>query len=100
MNQPAMNPAKDFHFRLYVAGNGPNSTRALDNLTALCREHLNDGHRIEIVDVTREPERALKDKVLLTPTLIKVAPAPARKIIGNLNDTATVLLSLGVHHPA
>jgi circadian clock protein KaiB len=52
------------------------------------------------VDVTREPERALEDKVLLTPTLIKVAPAPARKIIGNLSDTPTVLLSLGLQRSA
>jgi circadian clock protein KaiB len=100
MNQPAMNPAKDFHFRLYVAGDGPNSTRAVANLTALCREHLGNEQRIEIVDVTREPERALEDKVLLTPTLIKVAPAPARKIIGNLSDTPTVLLSLGLQRSA
>ena len=42
-----------FKFRLYVAGDAPNSAQARANLTALCRVHLPDRHEIEVVDVFR-----------------------------------------------
>ena len=85
-----------FRFRLYVADDTLNSAKALGNLTALCQEHLPDRHEIEIVDVFREPRRALDDCVLMTPTLVKLAPSPARRIVGTLSQTQTVLLALGI----
>ncbi len=39
---------------------------------------------------------ALKDNVLMTPTLLKLAPAPVRRIVGALSQTQTVLDTLGL----
>jgi circadian clock protein KaiB len=91
-------PAR-FTFRLYVAGDAPNSMQAIANLTALCREHLRERHEIEIVDVLREPQRALADGVFLTPMLVKAAPAPMRRIIGSLSHAEPVLQALGIPRP-
>jgi circadian clock protein KaiB len=92
-----MKPAPAIYkFRLYIAGDAPNSLRAVANLNALCREHLPDRHQIEIVDVILEPKRALADGILLTPTLVKLLPAPVRNIVGNLGHTQTVLDALGL----
>jgi circadian clock protein KaiB len=91
-----MSKRSHFRFRLYVAGDGPNSTLAIANLSALCHEHLVERHEIEVVDVFREPERALVDGVLLTPMLMKLSPAPVRKIIGNLSQLKTTLVTLGL----
>jgi circadian clock protein KaiB len=91
-----MNPGAKYDFRLYVAGEGPNSIMAIAKLKALCRELLPDCHQIEIVDVVRFPTRALEDGVLLTPTLLKLSPKPVRRIVGNLSDTQTVLQTLGL----
>jgi circadian clock protein KaiB len=85
-----------FKFRLYVAGDAPNSAQALANLTALCRAHLPDRHEIEIVDVFREPKRALADGIFMTPTLVKLAPSPTRRIVGTLSQTQIVLQALGL----
>jgi circadian clock protein KaiB len=85
-----------FKFRLYVAGNSLNSAQALDNLSALCRAHLPDRHKIEVVDVYREPKRALADRVFMTPTLLKLAPSPARRMVGTLSHTQPVLQYLGL----
>ena len=85
-----------FKFRLYIAGDGPNSTQAVANLDALCREHLAERHEIEVIDVFREPQRALADRVVLTPMLVKVSPGPVRKIIGCLSQTKSALLALGL----
>lgn len=89
-----------FRFRLYVAGDALNSTRAVSNLNALCREHLADRHEIEVVDVFRHPERALADEVYMTPTLVRLAPSPVRRIVGSLSDTPAVLQVLGLEKRA
>jgi len=39
---------------------------------------------------------ALADGVLVTPSLAKVSPAPTSNVIGNLNDTGSVLAALGL----
>ena len=85
-----------FKFRLYVAGDTQNSAQAVANLTALCRARLPDRHHIEVVDVFREPKRALADGILMTPTLVKLSPSPVRRIIGTLSQTQPVLLALGL----
>jgi circadian clock protein KaiB len=89
-----------FRLRLYVAGSAQNSTLALANLTALCRKYLPDHHEIEIVDVFRHPKRALADGIFLTPTLIKLSPLPARRIVGTLTQTQTVMQALGLDDSA
>lgn len=85
-----------FKFRLYVAGDALNSAQALTNLGALCRVHLPDRHEIEIVDVFREPKRALADGIFMTPTLVKLGPPPVRRIVGALSQTQSVLQALGL----
>ena len=86
--------------RLYIAGNAPNSVRAIANLEAICREHLKDGYKLEIVDVFEQPVRALADGVLVTPSLAKISPAPVANVVGNLSDKSNVLLALGIEGKA
>ncbi|MDQ3172042.1 MAG: circadian clock KaiB family protein [Acidobacteriota bacterium] len=81
--------------RLYIAGNGPNSQRAVTNLRAICAEHFQDDCKLEIVDLLMHPARALADRVVVTPTLIRLRPGPEARAIGNLSDTAQLLLMLG-----
>ncbi|MDB6033460.1 MAG: circadian clock protein KaiB, partial [Verrucomicrobiales bacterium] len=95
-SEAALNRAILFKFRLYVAGDTRNSARALANLTALCRTHLPERNEIEIVDVLREPKRALKDGIFMTPMLVKLAPGSVEKIIGTLSQTNRVLQALGL----
>jgi circadian clock protein KaiB len=94
MSRPAV-----FKFRLYVAGDAQNSAQAIANLNSLCRTRLRNRHEIEIVDVFREPMRALADSVFLTPTLLKLGPGPARRIVGTLSQTEPVLRALGLDNP-
>ncbi len=91
-----MNRRALFKFRLYVAGDALNSAQALANLNAFCREHLPDRHEIEVVDVFRQPERALAERIFMTPTLVKLAPSPVQAIVGTLSRTQTVLQALGL----
>ena len=89
-------PGGAYVFRLYIADGAPNSVRALANLYAICRKHFPESHRIEVIDVLQEPLRALAEAILVTPTLVKVSPAPEQQIIGNLSEEEEVLRALGL----
>lgn len=88
--QPAM-----LLLRLYVAGSSANSQMAIANLRRILRGRA-ETTELEIVDLLLNPERGLPDGIMVTPTLIKLAPAPQRKIIGSLNDVPIVLDALGL----
>jgi circadian clock protein KaiB len=85
-----------FSFRLYVAGDGQNSTRAIANLTALCGAYLAGRHRIEIVDVFGDPDQALADRIVMTPTLMRLEPGPVRRLVGTLQGIDAVAAALGL----
>ena len=80
--------------RLYIAGNAPNSVCAVANARAICDEHFPSGHELEIVDLLEHPARAVKDGIIVTPTLLKLLPLPVQRVIGNLSDRDHVLLAL------
>lgn len=85
-----------FTFRLYVTGDAPNSLQAMANLTQICETYLPDRHEIEVVDVLRDPKRALKESILLTPTLVTESPYPGHRIVGTLSNTEPILQILGL----
>jgi circadian clock protein KaiB len=85
-----------YKFRLFVAADTLNSAQATSNLLTLCKTHLAGRHEIEVVDVFENPERAVAEGIRMTPTLLKLTPAPARRIIGTLADLERVLHTLGL----
>ncbi|MBK8025484.1 MAG: circadian clock KaiB family protein [Chloroflexi bacterium] len=95
-DQGAREPDERVAFRLYIAGGAPNSLRAQTNLRSLCAKYLPDRHQIEVVDVLADPHRALNDRILVTPTLVKVSPLPGWQMAGDLSATDTILNLLGL----
>ncbi len=87
---------RKLRLRLYVAGESPNSVAALRNLRALLAAHPSREVELDVVDVLKDPEAGSRDGVLVTPMLIKLAPAPERRIFGSLTDTAALLGVLGL----
>ena len=81
--------------RLYVAGDGVRSRRAIESLNALC-EGYGDVAQGEVVDVMRDPEAAERARVLMTPTLDVEFPGPRRRVIGDLSDLSRVVEALGL----
>lgn len=94
--KPASITTVAYKFRLYVAGDAENSAQAVVNLNSLCRIHLPDRHDIEVVDVFQNPGRALADGIFMTPTLLRLTPAPLRRIVGTLSNRVIVLQALGL----
>jgi circadian clock protein KaiB len=83
-------------FKLYVTGQTPRSERALANLKRICEDSLGDNYELVIIDVLEQPHLAEEDRIMVTPTLIKQIPPPARRVLGDLSDRDRVLSELGV----
>jgi circadian clock protein KaiB len=86
--------SKRFAFRLYVFGKGPVSRLARENLAALCERHFPGQAEIEIVDLALDPGRARADDIFAIPTLVKLRPEPAARLIGDLSRAEEVMREL------
>lgn len=85
-----------WQLRLYVAGQTPKSLTAFANLKRICEEHLQGIYSIEVVDLLVNPQLAKGDQILALPTLVRKLPEPVMKIIGDLSNTARVLVGLDI----
>lgn len=83
-------------FTLYVAGDTYRSQRAIANLRRLGEQRLSGKYECTVVDVQRDPEAAERDRILTTPTLIKVSPGPPRRVTGDLTDFEQILVALSL----
>ena len=89
-----MSPRKTYILKLYVAGNTPNSMRALKTLRNILETEFKGVYALKVIDVLKNPQLAEEDKILPTPTLSKILPPPVRRIIGDLSDRERVLIGL------
>ena len=92
--QPATTGGNKWVLRLYVAGQTLKSITALNNLKLICEEQLKGKYRIEVIDLIKRPQLARDHQILAVPTLVRDLPRPVRNIIGDLSDTARVLVGL------
>lgn len=83
-------------FKLYIAGQTPRSQRAVANLRRMAAVELGNRCELRVIDVTQEPEAAEADRILTTPTLIKLSPPPERRVTGDLSDAEQVLFGLAL----
>lgn len=84
----------NFVLRLYVAGQTPKCMRAFTNLKRICEQYLTNRYQIEMIDLLSNPALARGDQILAVPTLVRRAPEPVKKIIGDLSNTQRVLAGL------
>jgi circadian clock protein KaiB len=80
--------------RLYVTGKAPNSLRAIAMIQEICEECLNGRYQLQVIDIYQQPTLAEGDHILVAPTLVRKAPGPLRRLIGNLADRERILAGL------
>jgi circadian clock protein KaiB len=85
-----------YDLTLFVNGASARSARAIGDVQRLCDGYLRDRYTLRVVDVYREPELVSSRGVLASPTLIKDHPLPQRVLVGDLSNTARVLVALDI----
>jgi circadian clock protein KaiB len=93
-------PDERLVLRLYVAGDGPNSTAARVNLKRMLSGRSPDSYSVEIVDCIAEPLRAIEEGIFVTPTLLRLTPPPRRTVVGSLSEADRVTTALSLEPPS
>jgi len=83
-----------YKFRLFVTGETGRSRQAADNLRELCEAHVAGIYELEVIDVLDHPERAEEDRIIATPTVIRLVPVPPKRVIGDLSDLELAAIAL------
>ncbi len=86
--------ANRYILTLYITGETQTSRKTITLLEEILDSELHGMYELKIIDVLKHPQLAEDDKILATPTLIKILPPPVRKIIGELTDKKKILLGL------
>ncbi len=89
-----------YAFRIFVTGTSLRSHRAAVNLRELCAAALGDGFEIELVDVLDRPDLAEEERIIATPTVLRLSPPPSRRVVGDLSDFKLAAAALGLSHPS
>jgi circadian clock protein KaiB len=93
-------PRQAYVLRLFVAGMTARSTRAVENIRAICEEHFAGAYELEVINLYEHPALASGEQIIAAPTCVKEWPRPTRRVIGDMSNTARVLAGLDLaEHP-
>jgi circadian clock protein KaiB len=82
--------------KLYVSGMSARSMEAIKNIRQLCDKYLSNAYELEIIDIYKNPELAVQQQVVFSPSLIKSYPLPKKILVGTLSDSEKVMNALGL----
>jgi circadian clock protein KaiB len=77
-------------FYLYMVDSSRNAEMVTE-LKRVLDERFKDHYTLKIIDILDEPELAEKHNIFATPTLIKSAPPPAKRFVGDFSNGERVL---------
>jgi circadian clock protein KaiB len=84
------------HLRLWISARSVRSQRAIVVGEQLQRWLATIGGSCDILEVGEHPDLAAEDRILATPTLVRVSPEPLVRIIGDVSDLTQLALRLGL----
>jgi circadian clock protein KaiB len=91
---PVAAEAPQWDLCLYITNMTPRSVSAVTKLKKICEQRLAGRYRIEVVDLLKDPERAISDQIVAIPTVVRRLPKPIRKTIGDLSNAERFLEAL------
>ncbi len=85
----------NYVFKLYVVNTASASQKTIRHIKKIL-EKAGIKYSLEVIDVLENPELAVDAGIAATPTLVKEAPPPIKKIVGRLDDKSKILADLGI----
>ncbi len=96
---PPAGASHEQHFRLYVSTTSPISLRAIANARRILQEAYPGRHRLTVLNIAEHVALARTDQIIVSPTLLRLAPLPQRRFIGDLSDLNRLRRALGMQLP-
>jgi circadian clock protein KaiB len=89
--RPAQVPLR---LRLYISSAAPESAAVETNLRRVC-DGVGLAFEVEVLDVRDHPDEAERDRIVLTPTLLRLTP-PQLRVAGDLSNIEAAMDGLGL----
>lgn len=86
----------EFLFELYIVEEETHHQEIRDALTRLFDKYLPGLYQLKVINVQEHPELAAQAHVLATPTLIKLRPKPAHRLVGDFYFGESLLQELKI----
>ena len=80
-------------FRLFITGTYGRMEHLLRKVHDALEQTLSQPYTLKVIDILKHPDLAERDRVLATPTLLRVWPKPVRRVVGEI-EVGEQLLSL------
>lgn len=78
-------------FQIFIAGKSNRNDQLVHFYKEACHSFLSEGtYEIKVIDLTRNAELAEQHKILATPTISRIRPAPEKRVIGNFTREGAV----------
>lgn len=87
---------EEWLLRLYVTGTEGLSRKARENLERICRVHVKDRFRIDVIDLLKHPALAREHGIVAVPMVVRESPVPIRKVVGDLSNAERTLFALNM----
>lgn len=87
----ANNVKTDYILRLFISGSNPSAEKTLANIHQLLERGLTAPYTLKVIDLDKHRQRGKSERVMVTPTLIRVSPPPVKRIVGELDNIEQIL---------
>lgn len=75
-----------YELKLFIHRGSVSSEIAIAVVQDLCIQLGTENCRFEVIDIVDNPEIAKREHIVAVPTLLKLSPAPAKRIVGGIQD--------------
>ena len=84
-----------YKFYLYVVGQAAEKDAPIvKNVRDSLRVMFGNDYSLDVVDVVKNPQSAVDQGILFTPTLMKMVPEPKKRVVGNFLDKTKTIEAL------
>jgi len=80
--------------KLYITRWATSSHRAVTNLTELIKEHFPLTYRLEIIDISQQPQVVIAENITAVPLLLRETPGPVKRMVGDMSNRLKVMAGL------
>ncbi len=86
---------KKYFLKLYIADDRTILSRTvIRNFNKIILKKIRNEYTLEIIDISRQPLKGEEEKIVATPTLIKIMPSPVIRFVGDLSNEENILAHL------
>jgi circadian clock protein KaiB len=96
MKENSANKKLEYHLKLFISGASRNSIRAINNLQRILEANFAGKYTLQIIDLHQDQSLAESEQIVAVPLLIRKAPKPEQRLIGDMSDEERVINKLKI----